>query len=83
MGDFTGDIFNQEKYLLDMVKVCLRLHRSNNEFCLICSKKNPNFKVKVLDAVLKVRKIHISPNAYGGITSALKENRAKYPIINV
>ena len=75
-----GDIFNKEKYLLDMVKVRLRLHRSKNQFCLICSETNPNFKVKVLDAVLKVRKVHISPNAYLGITSALKENTAKYPI---
>ena len=29
---FHGDISNQEKYLLDMVKVRLRLHRSKNHF---------------------------------------------------
>ena len=39
--------------------------------------------MKVLEAVLKVRKVHISPNAYLGITSALKENTAKYPIRRV
>ena len=44
------------------------------------SETNPNFKVKVLNAVLKVRKVHISPNAYLEIASALKENTAKYPI---
>ena len=35
----------------------LRLHRTKNQFCLMCSETNPNFKVKVLDAVLKVRKV--------------------------
>ena len=80
IGRLHGDIFNQEKHLLDMMKVRLRLQRNKNQFCLMCSETNPNFKVKVLDAVLKVRKEHISSKAYFGITSALKENTAKYPI---
>ena len=70
IGRLHGDIFIQENYLLDMVKVYLRLHCSKNQFCLICFETNSNFKVKVMDAVLKVRKVHISPNAYLGITSA-------------
>ena len=48
------------------------------QFCLMCSETNPYFKVKVMDAVLKVRKVHIASNAYLGTTSALKENTAKY-----
>ena len=78
-----GDIFNQEKHLLDMVKVSLRLLCSKNQFYLMCSETNPNFKVKVMDAVLKVGKVHISPNAYIGITSALKKNTAMYPVRRV
>ena len=31
-GRLHGDIFNQEKYLLDTVKVPLRLHHSKNQF---------------------------------------------------
>ena len=65
------------------MKVHLRLHHSKNQFYLMCSETNPNFKVKVLDAIWKVRKVHISPKAYLGITSALKENTAKYPIRRV
>ena len=68
-----GDIFNQEKYLLDMVKVRLSLHRSKKPFCLICAETNPNLKEKVQDVVLKVRKVHISLNAYLGITSAVQQ----------
>ena len=83
IGRLHGGIFNQEKYLLDMVKVRLRLDCSKNQFCLMCSETSPNIKVKVLDAVLKVRKVHISPNAYLGIESALKENITKYPIRRV
>ena len=66
-----------------MVKVRLRLHASKNQFCSMCSETNPNFKVKVLDAVLKVKKIYIGLNAYLRITSAFKENTAKYPIRRV
>ena len=66
-----------------MVKMRLRLYRSKKQFCLMCSETNPRFKVKVLDAVLKVRKAHTSPNAYLGITSALKENTAKYSVRHV
>ena len=77
IGRLHEDIFNQEKYLLDMAKVRLRLPRSKNQFCFMT---NPNFIVKLLDAVLKVRTVHISQNAYLGITSALKENTAKCPM---
>ena len=49
----------------------------------MCSETNSNFTVKVLDAVLKIRKVHISSNAYLGITSVLKETTAKYPVIRV
>ena len=47
IGRNRGDIFNQEKFLLDMMKVRLRLHRRKKPFCLMCSETNPNFKVKV------------------------------------
>ena len=49
----------------------------------MCFQTNTNFKVKVLDAVLKVRKVQVSSNAYLGITSVLKENTAKYLIRRV
>ena len=82
-GKLHGDIFSQEKYLLDMMKVHLGPHRNKNQFCLMCSGTNPNFKVKVLEAVLKARIVNISSNAYLGITSALQENTAKYPVRRV
>ena len=83
IGRLNGGIFNQEKFLLDMMKVRLRLHRNKKPFCLICGETNPIFKVKVQDAVFKVRKVHISSNACLGITNALKGDTAKYPIICV
>ena len=83
IGRLHGDIFNQEKYLLDIVKVLLSIHRSKKQFYLIRSETNSNFKVKVLDPVLKVRKVHISSNPCLGITIALKEDTAKYSIRRV
>ena len=75
--------FNQEQHLLDIVKVRLRLHRSKKPFCLMYAETNPDFKVKVLDAVLKFRKVHISLNVYLGITSVLKKDTAQYPVRRV
>ena len=66
-----------------MVKVRLRLDRSKKQFCLMCAETKPNFKVKLQDAVLIVRKVHISSNAYLGIASVLKEDTAKYPVRRV
>ena len=63
-----------------MVKVRLRLHHSKKPFCLMCVETNPSFKVKVLDAVLKVIKVQISSNVYLGIISALQENTPKQSI---
>ena len=63
-----------------MVKVRLKLHHSKKPFCLMCAETNLNFKVKVQDIVLKVRKVHNSSRAYLRITSALKEDKAKYPV---
>ena len=83
IGRFNGDIFNQEKFSLDMMKVRLRLHRNKKPFCLMCGETNSIFKVKVQDAVFKVRKVHISSNTCPGITNALKEDTAKYLIICV
>ena len=77
------ETFSVKKNICWIWRMCLRRNHSKNQFCLMCSETNPNLKLKVLDAVLKVRKIHISSNAYFGITSVLKENTAKYPIRRV
>ena len=61
----------------------LRLNRSKKPFHLMRSQRNSNFKAKLLDTVLKVRKVHISSSAYLGITIALKEDTAKYPVRHV
>ena len=45
----------------------LRLYRSKKPFCLMCAETNTNLRVKVQDAVLKVRKVHISSIAFLGL----------------
>ena len=44
IGRLHGDIFNQEIYLLDMVKVRLKLHSSKNQFCLCVLRQIPTIK---------------------------------------
>ena len=83
IGRFLGDNFDQGKCLWYMVKVHSRLHRSKKPFCLMCAETHPNLIVKVQGAVLKVRKVHISLNAYLGIANTLKKDTAKYPVRRV
>ena len=59
IGDFI-ETFSIKENTCWIWNVRLRLHRSKKPSCLMCAETNPDFKVKVLDAVLKVRKVHIS-----------------------
>ena len=80
IGRVHGDIFNQEKFMLDGVKVRMKLHRSRNHFSLMSAELNPVYKVKINETTLKVRKVEISSPTYLGILGALKTSTAKYPI---
>ncbi|KAL6446796.1 hypothetical protein ACFW04_001316 [Cataglyphis niger] len=53
------DVFNQDKFLINGVEVCLRLVRSKDSFCLMDS-NGTSLKIHILDASLLVRKAKIS-----------------------
>ena len=83
IGRLHGDIFNQEKFMLDAVKVRIKLLRSRNQFCVMSGEVSPAHKVKILEATLKVRKVDISSQTYLGILGALKSNIAKEKFFSI
>lgn len=78
IGNLHCDLFNQERLLLNMVDLKIKLIRSKPEFCLIGL---PDHKV-VLDHIsLFVRKVRTSPGVIVGHAKMLeKGSTAKYPI---
>ena len=51
-----SDIFFQDRYMLNEVNVKVRLVRNKDSFCLMSGETNPSYKVKLISAVLLVRK---------------------------
>jgi len=60
IGHLHCDVFNEDKFLINGVKVKMRLVRSKDLFCLTESKTIS--KIRILDSSLLVRRAKISPS---------------------
>ncbi|XP_054715550.1 uncharacterized protein F54H12.2-like [Uloborus diversus] len=80
IGRLHLDTFHQERLLLNMVDLKIKLIRSKPEFCLMGSEE---FKVSLEHASLHVRKVRVSPSVVLGHAKALEKSTAKYPINRV
>lgn len=81
LAPIHSDIMNSEKYLLNGVEVRLRFIRTRDVFSLM-GKEN-EYKVKLLDASLKIRKVKINPAILIAHSKNLEKCNAKYPITRV
>ena len=61
MGRLHVDLFMQDRFLINGVTVKIRLVRSKDAFSLMAGGANPDYKVRIVDAVLFVRKAVLSP----------------------
>lgn len=77
IGGIHGDIFNQDKYILNNVEMRLKFHRNKNTFVLMTSS---NEKLKLMKMYLLVRKVLPSPSVRIGHAEGLNLNDAVYPI---
>lgn len=80
MGRIHADIFFQERYMLNEVNIKIKLVRSKNTFCLMSANQ---FVVKIMSAILYVRKVKLSPSVFLAHAKALETSTAKYPIRRV
>jgi hypothetical protein len=78
-GPLHVDFFFQPKYLIGNVPIRVRLTRSSPEFCLM-SNKNTTYKMDVQDAVLWVRRVHISPTVELAHAKVMQTANAVYPM---
>ena len=75
IGRLHLDIFHQERLLLNMVDVKIKLIRSKPEFCLLG--EGDDFKISLENASLFVRKIRVSPGVVLGHAKSLEKTSAK------
>ena len=82
-GPIFCDIFMSERLLLSFVDLKVILNRNGNEFCLMPSENDADYRVKLIDAYLKLRKVKVSPSISLAHEVALKKGPAIYPIRRV
>ena len=83
IGRIHSDIFFQEKLLMNGIGVRIRLVRSKDSFSLVSTNAAPTYKIKIVRAVLRARKVRISDSVYLAHAKALKLANATYPIRRV
>ena len=60
-GRIHSDLFNQEKLILSSVDLTVKLHRQKPEFCLLSGDTAPAYKIIIVDAILYLKKIELTP----------------------
>lgn len=78
LGRLRVDMFEQERYLPSGINMKLRFHRQKDRFALMAAEGN--YKIRVEDAYLLVRKVRPSPGVILGHADALMKTTAKFPI---
>ena len=75
-----GDIFFQDRLMLNGVDLKLKFTRAKDEFCLMYGGGQEEFKVKIESASLFVKKVCVSPPIRLAHAKALMHSNALYPI---
>ena len=82
-GPIFCDVFRSERLLLSYVDLKVILNQNVNEFCLMASEDDVDYRVKLTEAYLKIRKVKVSPSISIAHELALKKGPAIYPIRRV
>ena len=83
VGRLHSDLFHQGKYLLSHLDVRIKLVRSKDAFVISCAQDGgayPEYKLKLLDASLFVRKVTVSPLVALAHARTLEKANAIYPL---
>ena len=83
MGRIHSDIFFQEKLLMNGIGVRIRLVRCKDSFSLVSTEAAPTYKIKIVRAVLRARKVRISDSVNLAHAKALELANSTYPIRRV
>ena len=76
-GRIHSDLFNQEKLILNGADLTVKLHRHKPEFCLLSADTTPAYKITIVDAILYVKKIELTPSVFNAINTVLNDKNAQ------
>ena len=79
-GRIHSELFNQEKLILNSVDLVVKFHRHKPEFCLLRKDTTPAHKITVVDAILYVKKIELTPSVFNAINTVLNDKNAHHAI---
>ncbi|GBM28476.1 Uncharacterized protein F54H12.2 [Araneus ventricosus] len=82
IGQLHCDIFQQNRLMLNLVDMKIKMIRSKPIFCLL-STNNSEYNVELKHASLFVRKVKVRPGVSLGHAKALEKTSAKYHIDRV
>src|SRR5574343_27959 len=83
-GRLHCDIFNTNKYLLNNVDLRIVLIKASESFVLLGDKeKCKDYRIRIDNCFLKIRRVAISPSVMLAHALALEKTTAKYPIKRV
>ncbi|XP_025154398.1 uncharacterized protein F54H12.2-like [Harpegnathos saltator] len=81
IGHLHCDVFNQNKFLINGVEVCMRFVRSKDSSCLM--EGNTMSRIRILDVTILIRRARINPGILLAHTRMFTKTTAKYPLTRV
>ena len=82
-GPIFCDVFMSERLLLSYVDLKILMNRNVDEFCLMASEADADYRVKLMEVYLKIRKVKVNPSISIAHELALKKGPAIYPVRRV
>ena len=82
-GPIFCDVFMSERLLLSYVDLKILMNRNVDEFCLMASEADADYRVKLTEVYLKIRKVKVNPSISIAHELALKKGPAFYPVRRV
>ena len=68
-GRIHSDLFNQEKLILNGVDLTVKVHRHKPEFCLPGADTALAYKIAIVDPILYVKNIELTPSVFNAINT--------------
>ena len=81
IGRLHTDLCNQGRLILNGLPIRLVFHKSKDSFSILSGSNQP--KVKLIDAVLCIRKVQLTHHKFAEIQQGLEKNVVCYPINRV
>jgi hypothetical protein len=78
LGRIHADAFTMNKLLLNHSEVKVKFTRQNNDFCLMAPDTAVRYKIKIEDAKLFVRRVHVAPTIQMAHNIILEKSNAKF-----